>query len=90
MNKKKTVSFEQQLEKLEALAELMEQGKLPLHELMQAYEDGLKLSAQLKAELEKAKARMLEVKREKDGTIQLEPSDITQQTTLLDEVEMGE
>ena len=55
-------TFEERLELLEALTDKMEQGSLPLHELMSAYEEGVKLSAGLRAQLERAKARMTEIK----------------------------
>jgi exodeoxyribonuclease VII small subunit len=60
-------SFEEELAKLEVLAEKMETGELPLDELMAAYEEGVKLSKALTKRLDAAKARLSEVKAGKDG-----------------------
>ncbi|MDD3411807.1 MAG: exodeoxyribonuclease VII small subunit [Eubacteriales bacterium] len=85
--KKKESSFEEQLAALEQLADRMETGDLPLDELLTAYEQGMKLSAELKKRLEGAKARMLEVKEQKDG-VTLAP--VQRQATLLDGLEGAE
>lgn len=83
-------SFEERLEELEALAEKMEQGNLPLHELLKDYEAGLKLSKALEEELEKAQARMQEVKEGKGGSPELVPSQVVSQGSLLDEIMLDE
>ena len=44
--KKKTPSFEEGLERLEAIAGQMERGELPLDELLKLYEEGMKLSVE--------------------------------------------
>lgn len=62
VSKPKEKTFEERLEQLEALAEKMEQGNLHLYELMAAYEEGAKLAAGLRAELEQVQARMMEIK----------------------------
>ena len=49
---KKTASFEEELQKLEAMATQMEQSELPLEELMKLYEQGVALTAELKKRLE--------------------------------------
>lgn len=90
VSKEAKLSFEERLERLEALAEKMEQGQLPLEEMLADYEAGLKLSAQLTSELEKARARMLEVKAGKGGAPVAEPSQVVSQGSLLDELEMEE
>ncbi len=82
--KEQTATFEQRLEALEALAEKLEQGQLPLEELLKKYEEGLKLSAQLEAELEKAKAVMMEVKSGKGDVPEVHPSTVAAQGSLLD------
>ncbi len=81
--KKKEPSFEQQLAQLEALADQMETGELPLDELLRAYEEGMKLSSALKRRLSEAKARMSEVKAGKDGTLSVAPAEIVEQVTML-------
>jgi len=62
VTKPKEIPFEKRLEQLEALAKKMEQGNLPLHELMTAFEEGTMLASGLRAELEQAQARMMEIK----------------------------
>ena len=88
--KAKDLSFEQRLEQLEALAGKLEEGELPLRELMQTYEEGMQLSRALEGELEAAQARMLEVKQGKDGQPKTVPSQVAQQASLLDELPMEE
>lgn len=81
-----SLSFEQRLEKLEALAQRMEQGNLPLHELLKDYEEGMKLSVTLQGELAQAKARMMEIKLGGGLEAKPLPSDVAHQATLLDEL----
>ena len=45
---KKAPSFEEELQKLETMADQMEQSQLPLEELMKLYEQGVALTAELK------------------------------------------
>ncbi len=79
------MSFEQRLEKLEALAQNMEQGTSSLADLLKDYEEGMLLSQSLEKELEQARARMLEVKSGKAGKPSIKPSDVVEQGSLLDE-----
>ena len=83
----KEPSFEQDLERLEALAETMESGELPLSELLAAYEEGAALARALTERLDKARARLSEVKTGKDGSLTVTPSDIAVQGSLLDELD---
>ena len=82
--KKKTLSFEEGLERLETIASQMERGELPLDELLKLYEEGTKLSAELNQKLEAATNRMLEVRVTRDGEIKLEESNVAHQESLLD------
>lgn len=79
-------SFEVELTRLEALAERMENGELPLDELMAAFEEGNTIACGLQARLEKAKARLQEVKVQKDGTVIATQSTVAVQSSLLDEL----
>lgn len=83
----KQPSFEDDLARLEALAERMENGGLALDELMNAYEEGAQLAKALSDRLARAKARLYEVKAAKDGTVTAEPSDIAVQGSLLDNLQ---
>ena len=87
---KKALSFEERLEKLEALTQKLEQGAYPLEELLKDYEEGLMLSQALETDLEQARARMLEVKKGKGGSPEVKPSNVVTQGSLLDELEAGE
>lgn len=82
--KKKTISFEEGLERLESIAGQMERGELPLDELMKLYEEGIKLSGELKEKLDAASSRMMEVRLGRDGEPKVEESDVAQQQSLLD------
>ena len=82
--KKKSLSFEAGLERLESITEQMEQGDLPLDELMKLYEEGVRLSGELNQKLEAANSRMMEVRLGRDGEPKVEESRITHQENLLD------
>lgn len=84
---KKEPSFEQGLERLEAIADAMESGELALEELLKLYEEGIKLSSALNDKLETAKARMQEVRAAKDGALALKDTDMVSQMSLLDQVD---
>ena len=58
---KKQQTFEEQLLELEALVRKMEEGSMALNETLAAYEQGMKLSKTLTAELDAAEKRMLEL-----------------------------
>lgn len=72
-------TFEAGLAKLEALADQLEQGELPLNELMNACEEGARLTRTLQDQLNRAKARLNEVKADRSGTIDVRPSQIAMQ-----------
>ncbi|MDL2206175.1 exodeoxyribonuclease VII small subunit [Eubacteriales bacterium OttesenSCG-928-N13] len=52
------MSFEQGLEQLEALVRALEEGKLPLDESFDAYEQGMKLLGKLEAQLKTSEAKI--------------------------------
>ncbi|MDD2562371.1 MAG: exodeoxyribonuclease VII small subunit [Eubacteriales bacterium] len=60
---KNTANFEDKLEALEALVAQMEEGKLSLDELLATYEKGVKLADSLKLDLERAQAKLSELKQ---------------------------
>jgi len=72
-------TFEQELARLEALAEKMEQGELPLDDLMAAYEEGARLAGTLTQRLNVARARLSEVKAGKNGAPEVAPSGVATQ-----------
>ena len=81
--KKKTVSFEDGLNRLEALAAQLEAGELPLEELLKRYEEGVKLAADLEKMLEAAKGRMQEITAGQ-GAPKVTPTEMAEQSSLLD------
>lgn len=80
-------TFEEELARLEELADKMEQGELPLDELMNAYEEGSKLSQTLAGRLNRAKARLSEVKTGKNGEVEISAATNAAQHSLLDGLE---
>ncbi len=59
MTKKQTkASFESQLEELESIVEMMEQGDLPLEDALKKFEQGVKLTKNCQQMLESAKQRI--------------------------------
>lgn len=56
-----SVSFEEGLQQLEALAAEMENSSLPLEELLVRYENGVKLAETLNAKLEDMKGRLVKL-----------------------------
>ncbi len=77
----KKPSFEEDLAKLEALAEQMEQGEMPLEKLLDAYEKGATLAKSLEERLKTAAARLYEVSRTKDGGLSVAESAVAGQET---------
>lgn len=59
---KKAPSFEEELQRLETMADQMEQSQLPLEELMKLYEQGVALTAELKKRLEGMQATLKEIR----------------------------
>lgn len=60
--------FEDKLSMLEQMTARTEEGELGLEEMLKLYEEGVRLSSELKSELDSAQARLMELK---DG--QLKP-----------------
>ncbi len=83
----KKPSFEEDLAKLEALADQMEQGEMPLEKLLDAYEKGAKLAKSLDERLKVAAARLYEVSQKKDGGLAVSQSAVAGQGTPPDGTE---
>ena len=80
-------AFEAELARLEAIADRLETGALPLDQLMNGYEEGMQLAEKLQKQLERTRARLNEVKAGKDGKPSVKPSEIASQASLLDGLE---
>ena len=61
------ISFEQMMERLEALVSKLERGDLSLEESIRAYEEGTKLAKQCKAVLAEAEKRIQRLTEEGAG-----------------------
>lgn len=65
-------SFETALARLEAIVDSMEQGDVPLADLLAKYEEGTKLLKVCEARLKDAELKIEKLKKQKDGTATFE------------------
>lgn len=65
--KAKEPSFEEALEKLETIVSRMEDGDVPLAELLTQFEEGSKLLKQCESRLKEAEIRIEQLKLNKSG-----------------------
>ncbi len=66
-------NFEESLKKLEVIVGKLEQGELSLDQSMNLFEEGVKLSAACKAELDAAEGKIQLLVKQRDGSQKLEP-----------------
>ena len=66
---KKKLTFEERIAALEALAEQMDGGKLPLEESLKQYETALKEIVTLEGELAGVMQRITVLRQQADGTM---------------------
>ena len=76
-DKTSKLSFEAALTKLEAIVDSMEQGEVPLAELLAKYEDGTKLLALCESRLKEAELKIEKLKKPKNGAAAFEPFEST-------------
>lgn len=69
------LSFEAALTKLETIVDSMEQGEVPLAELLAKYEEGSKLLKVCEGRLKDAELKIEKLKKAKDGSAAFEPFD---------------
>ena len=74
MPRKKELSFEESLEKLEAIVKEMEGGDLPLKDLMSHYSEGVGLAKNCMGALERAEQTMDLLVKENEATGKVEES----------------
>ena len=67
------LSFETALQKLEAVVDSMEQGEVPLAELLAKYEEGSKLLKACEARLQEAELKIEQLRKQKDGKVAFAP-----------------
>ncbi|MBS1766653.1 MAG: exodeoxyribonuclease VII small subunit [Acidobacteria bacterium] len=70
-----TPSFDDGLDRLEALVQRLEGGHLGLEEALSVFEEGVKLSQQLQGQLAEAQRRVEVLKANLDGGYRVEPMD---------------
>ena len=68
----KRATFEEDMGKLEALVEKLEQNELPLEDSIKAFEEGMKLAGTLVKTLEKAQERVRKLTKTEQGTFELD------------------
>lgn len=68
-----TLPFEAALGRLESIVEAMEQGDVPLADLLAKYEEGTKLLKVCEGRLKEAELKIEVLKKQKDGSASFEP-----------------
>lgn len=76
MATKKKLTFEQQLEAVEALISGMESGSMPLEESMRRYEEGMAMIASMEKELLSAQQRLTVIRRGAEGESEEVPMEV--------------
>ena len=76
MATKKKLTFEQQLEAVEALISGMESGSMPLEESMRRYEEGMAMIASMEKELLSAQPRLSVIRRGAEGENEEVPMEV--------------
>jgi len=76
-DKTSKLSFEAALTRLEAIVDAMEEGDVPLADLLAKYEEGTRLLKTCEARLKDAELKIEQLKKQKDGKIAFEPFEST-------------
>jgi exodeoxyribonuclease VII small subunit len=66
-------TFEANVKQLEATVAQLERGDLPLEDSIKLFEEGMRLSAACKEQLEAAEGKVQILMRQRDGSMQPEP-----------------
>jgi exodeoxyribonuclease VII small subunit len=66
-------SFEDSLKQLETIVGQLEKGDLPLEESLKLFEEGMRLSAACKEELDAAEGKVQILIKQRDGSMKTEP-----------------
>jgi exodeoxyribonuclease VII small subunit len=83
-------SFEKAMERLEAIVEEMESGKMPLEDLLVRYEEGMKLVKVCQDRLTRAEEKIEVITRDHAGKLAVknfEPAEVTGAGTATDPIE---
>jgi exodeoxyribonuclease VII small subunit len=65
-------TFEENVKQLEIIVDQLERGDLPLEGSIQLFEEGMRLSAACKDQLEAAEGKVQILMRQRDGSLQPE------------------
>jgi exodeoxyribonuclease VII small subunit len=66
-------SFENSLKKLEEIVAQLERGDLALEDSIKLFEEGTRLSAECKKQLEEAEGKVEMLMKQRDGSMKREP-----------------
>lgn len=66
-------SFEESLKQLETIVADLERGDLPLEESLKKFEEGMRLSAKCKQDLDAAEGKVQILLKQRDGSLKAEP-----------------
>ena len=66
-------TFEDSLKQLETIVGQLEKGDLPLEESLKLFEEGMRLAAVCKEELEAAEGKVQILLKQRDGSMKAEP-----------------
>ena len=66
-------TFEESLKQLEGIVAQLERGDLPLEDSIKMFEEGMRLSASCKQELDTAEGKVQILLKQRDGTMKPEP-----------------
>lgn len=66
-------NFEQSLTKLEEIVAQLERGDMPLEDSVRLFEDGTRLSAECRKQLEEAEGKVEALVKQRDGSMKREP-----------------
>lgn len=66
-------SFEESLKQLETVVESLEKGDIPLEDSLRLFEEGMRLSAVCKQELDAAEGKVQKLIKQRDGGFKTEP-----------------
>jgi exodeoxyribonuclease VII small subunit len=66
-------TFEGSLKKLESIVAQLERGDLPLEDSIKIFEEGMRLSAECKKQLEEAEGKVELLVKRRDGSMSKEP-----------------
>ena len=65
MGKTKEKCFKENLERLETIVSELDDGNLPLDDMIKIYEEGMKLSSDLRSYLDAAELKIIDISKKK-------------------------